>query len=137
MGEASSRIDVAVPPALIALFLRERALDSRFLDACKEMRGLVPIHQLREEIPGRKLVFHEAARDPLTGATTTGWERSYFIQEVAPYRTRVTMNCSWSMGLGLLGMGTLEAQAKNAMEGDLHALLGLELGLRSARAYAT
>lgn len=62
------------------------------------------------------------------------WEWSYILEERAPERTQVTILYSWGVGLGLLGLGTVKAQASNEAAETIRALTALEKGFKASKA---
>jgi hypothetical protein len=131
MTNVTAKCQIEVPSSIVYKFLKESYLDSRFLDACKETKGYVPSIELKEDIPNRKLLYTVAGRDAWTNIKTSFWDWSFTMEEISSTHTKVTINYSWNLLLGILGAGTIRGQASNEAVEIIRGLIALEMGYKS------
>jgi hypothetical protein len=131
MPRASASVTVHVPISLCHGCVESLVREERYLSAYSRLRdGKHYSGRIVESEPPQRIVIEEQGHDPLTGNSSQGWTIEYRFAKVGAGVTEVDIGVEYGIGLALLGMGTMEAQAQNTILDRISALLALEHGTR-------
>jgi carbon monoxide dehydrogenase subunit G len=135
MPRASASVRVHVPISVCHGWVHGSVREERYLSAYSHVRGGKQYSgQVVESQPPQRVVIAERGYDPLSGHSSQGWAITYRFSEAGAGVTEVEVSVEYGMGLALLGLGTMGAQAQNEVLNRISALLALEHGTRAPEA---